>query len=574
MSKLRSILMNVRVWIVLVVLLISLLAIAPNPFREGATIRAVEKSSAAFDAGFQSPLPTELPSSKERVLAVNNKPVSGPKEYHEAVDSLAVNRTVQIKTSKGIYKVTVKPLISVTILPELVEKNVSVFELQNVTVNGSNVTINKSVIRAIKVNKTIEKVIGPAGIGLKVYESPKTNIRKGLDLQGGTRVLMKPDKKIPSEDMAILIENMKQRLNVFGLSDVVIREAADLIGNQYIVVEIAGVNEEEVKELLAKQGKFEAKIGKTSVFRGGSDITYVCRSAQCSGIDTRDGCGQTNDGWACKFIFSVALSPEAAQRQAAITNDLGIITESRSRYLNQSLDLYLDDQLVDSLSIGAELKGKPVTEVSISGSGAGASEEDAVSNALGNMKRLQTILITGSLPVKLEIIKTDTVSPLVGEKFTSNALLLSLVAAIAVALVLLVQYRKLIIAIPILMVSLLEILVMLGVAAIIGWNMDLAAIAGIIAAVGTGVNDQIIITDEALRGESRRLFTWKDKIKNAFFIIFGAYITLVVAMIPLLFAGAGLLRGFALTTIIGISIGVFITRPAYASILEILLRKD
>ena len=114
----------------------------------------------------------------------------------------------------------------------------------------------------------------------------------------------------------------------------------------------------------------------------------------------------------------------------------------------------------------------------------------------------------------------------------------------------------------------------LCIASIIGWNIDLAAIAGIIAAVGTGVNDQIIITDEALKGETRKVFSWKDKIKNAFFIIFGAYITLVVAMFPLLFAGAGLLRGFAITTIIGISVGVFITRPAYANILEILLKKE
>jgi preprotein translocase subunit SecD len=44
-------------------------------------------------------------------------------------------------------------------------------------------------------------------------------------------------------------------------------------------------------------------------------------------------------------------------------------------------------------------------------------------------------------------------------------------------------------------------------------------------------------------------------------------------MIPLIFAGAGMLKGFALTTIIGVSVGVFITRPAYASIIEILLKE-
>ena len=52
-----------------------------------------------------------------------------------------------------------------------------------------------------------------------------------------------------------------------------------------------------------------------------------------------------------------------------------------------------------------------------------------------------------------------------------------------------------------------------------------------------------------------------------------AYTTTVVAMAPLMFAGAGLLKGFALTTIIGVSIGVFISRPAYAATIEILLKE-
>ena len=50
--------------------------------------------------------------------------------------------------------------------------------------------------------------------------------------------------------------------------------------------------------------------------------------------------------------------------------------------------------------------------------------------------------------------------------------------------------------------------------------------------------------------------------------------TLIVAMVPLLFAGAGLIRGFALTTIIGFTIGVLVTRPAFASIAEYLIEKE
>ena len=106
----------------------------------------------------------------------------------------------------------------------------------------------------------------------------------------------------------------------------------------------------------------------------------------------------------------------------------------------------------------------------------------------------------------------------------------------------------------------------------IGWNLDLAAIAGIVIAVGTGVDHQIVITDETISSSGEQIYDWKKRLKRAMFIIMASYFTTVVAMLPLVFAGAGLLKGFAITTILGVSIGVFITRPAYAAIIEILIK--
>ena len=53
-----------------------------------------------------------------------------------------------------------------------------------------------------------------------------------------------------------------------------------------------------------------------------------------------------------------------------------------------------------------------------------------------------------------------------------------------------------------------------------------------------------------------------------------SYFTTLVAMAPLWSAGAGLLRGFAITTIIGISIGVLVTRPAFAAIIENIIERE
>jgi len=118
-----------------------------------------------------------------------------------------------------------------------------------------------------------------------------------------------------------------------------------------------------------------------------------------------------------------------------------------------------------------------------------------------------------------------------------------------------------------------EVLLILGFAAMVGWNLDVASIAGILAAIGTGVDHQIVIIDEAIRGADERFTNWKEKIKRAFFIIFVAYATTVAAMIPLWNAGAGLIRGFAVTTIVGVTMGVFLTRPAFAAVIEKLYEK-
>jgi preprotein translocase subunit SecD len=113
----------------------------------------------------------------------------------------------------------------------------------------------------------------------------------------------------------------------------------------------------------------------------------------------------------------------------------------------------------------------------------------------------------------------------------------------------------------------------LGIAALINWNLDLPSIAGIITAIGTGIDSQIIIMDESRNKEE----SLKEQIKKALFIITTAFATTLVALLPLTGAlgflgigatSAGLLKGFAITTLIGITVGVLISRPAFADIVK------
>jgi len=555
--KAKRIITHPRIIILLVMLLLCIIAINPQFHVDGVAIRQVIKDSSAAQAGLQNPGPNIPPMGRERIVAVNNIPVNDVKAYYDAIAGYPPNRTLTVTTNKNTYRLTTQPDYI------LGYRNETYFD------NTTNTTKTGVVAYNASVN-------GTKDLGLTIYPAPQNNIRLGLDLSGGTRVILKPKERVSQDDISLIIDNIKQRLNVYGLSDIIVRSAKDLSGDDYIIVEIAGANKNEVQQLLAQQGKFEAKIGNDTVFKGGKDITYVCRSAECSGIDRNVGCGQSGTGYSCRFSFQISLSPGAAQRQSDLTKNLSVKVDQGGNYLEKPIDLYLDNELVDTLQISADLKGRAATDILISGSGGGTTQQAAAQDAITNMKRLQTILITGSLPVQLDIVKSDGISPVLGSSFIDNAMLIALLSIVAVTLVLVVRYRRPIIAIPIIITMLSEVTIILGFAAWVGWNLDLAGIAAIIIAIGSGVDDQIVIIDETLQGGVAHDVTrsWKERLAKAFFIIFASYFTLVAAMIPLWFAGAGLLRGFAITTIVGVTGGVLVTRPAFATIVEILLKKD
>ncbi|OYT56082.1 MAG: preprotein translocase subunit SecD, partial [Candidatus Aenigmarchaeota archaeon ex4484_14] len=174
------------------------------------------------------------------------------------------------------------------------------------------------------------------------------------------------------------------------------------------------------------------------------------------------------------------------------------------------------------------------------------------------------------MPTKIKILQMDEISPRLGARFLSSAMIAGLAAIITVSFIVFIRYRKLRLAIPMILVSLSEVLIILGASVLINWTIDLAAIAGIVAAVGTGVDSQIMILDESIMGE-KKAWSLKERLKRAFFMIFGAAGTTIGAMLPLLVLGFGMLRGFAITTIVGVLAGVLVTRPAFGRIVEYLL---
>jgi preprotein translocase subunit SecD len=496
-----------KIWILGIVLIFAFISIAPwSAFKSGVMIQSVEKNSTEFEKGLRSGM---------IITEINSNEISNLEDFSAYVSKLTFNETEPTKMS--------------------------------ITTDSGDFVFIKETPLSI----TVEGI-------------PKTKLKTGLDLSGGARALIRPENvSLDDSQISDLVAITTERFNVYGLKDISIRPVKDLEGTNYLLIEIAGATPSDMEDLVSNQGKFEGKIGNITVFSGGkNDIPHVDRSGQTTGIE---GCYDNSDGSQyCTFVFGITLSEEAAQKQADVTSNLSLSTEN-PEYLSEKLDLYLDDTLMDSLSISKDLKGRVTTQISIQGSGSGNDRAAAIDDAEVNMKKLQTILITGSLPYKLEIVKLDTISPVLGKEFINNLLKLGLIVFGIMSLILFIRYRKIKLTLAVILTMFSEVFITLGIAALIKWNLDAPAIAGIIAGMGTGVNDQIVIIDES---ESTKDSTLKQKIQNAFFIIIGAFFTIFAAMLPLFWAGAGLLRGFALTTLICVTVGILITRPAFAEILR------
>ena len=448
-------------------------------------------------------------------------------------------------------------------------------------------------------------------LGVEADPTPKLNLKFGLDLKGGVRAVLEPNVT-DNATIDQIISTLQTRINVYGLREAIFRPIYQ-DGKGFVEISIAGGNKDELRNLLENQGQFEAKItvnprvvnGKGTIRLdknydfsvGNNSITIDGRtimpgeSVGLSGIPfalgtvsdkinmtatvfvgddvktvffdpQRSRIEHVSNGYQWSFVIQISQS--AAQKFAWITGNLDVIPGSG--YLNSPIVLYLDNNLVDSLSISSTLKGKTETEISISGSAA------TTELAGKERSRLQSILRSGALPTSVTIVQLDSISPTLGGGFLKNAMFAGAAAILGVIVVVSLRYRKLKIVIPMVAISLSEVLIILGIASLIGWTIDLPAIAGIIASVGTGIDSQIIIIDQALRGDVGG-DTLKEKISRAFFVVFGAGGTVIAAMLPLLAIGFGLLRGFAITTIIGVLIGILVARPAFGKIVQRIVKE-
>lgn len=218
-------------------------------------------------------------------------------------------------------------------------------------------------------------------------------------------------------------------------------------------------------------------------------------------------------------------------------------------------------------TISESVAGERVTSMRITTGGGSEAKERA--------EDLRVVL-SQRLPVGISFEREYWIEPRLGEEFMDEAIRAAFLAFVGVGVLIYLRYRHLKISAAIMGTMLSELVIILGLASALGWTIGLAEIGGLIAVVGTGVDHQIIITDEVLRSAlpHAQKVSLKGRVGRAFSIIFAAAATTIAAMLLLATVGFGAMRGFALITIVGILVAVLLTRPAYARVLRFMMAKE
>ncbi|MEM3609593.1 MAG: hypothetical protein QW076_01635 [Candidatus Anstonellales archaeon] len=251
-------------------------------------------------------------------------------------------------------------------------------------------------------------------------------------------------------------------------------------------------------------------------------------------------------------------------------------TEPNINYIPQLNSMYVNEWkaigLLTSLTLSPEVTtGIPsATGYVITGSVNASNIYEKNKLANEKTKEIINILKSGSLPVKVSIGNKKLVPSPLGQRFLEYSLIALALAIFFISFVVAVRYRKITIIVPVLLISICEIIILV---AILGtFTIDLATIAGIIAAIGVSVDAQIVITDELLKKVQNR--TIEEKLKRAYEIITINVVVAVSTMLPLLFSGITEIIGFAVATILGSLLGILLSRPAYSQIAKYLVESN
>lgn len=358
---------------------------------------------------------------------------------------------------------------------------------------------------------------------------------------------------------------LRTRVNQLGIAEPLVQRQ----GGDRIVVELPGIQDTaKAKEILGATATLEFRLVNTSVDPIAAENGRVPGDSEVR---------KTREGRAVVLYKRVILTGDH------ITDS----TSSMDEYAQPQVNISLDSAGGESMSnFTKDNIGKPMATLFVEYKDSGKKDENGrvilqkhedvinvanIQSRLGNSfritginnpteaRQLSLLLRAGALIAPIQIVEERTIGPSMGQQNINQGFKACLWGLIASVLFMLVYYKKFgIIATTALIANLILIV---GVMSLLpGATLTMPGIAGIVLTLAVAVDANVLINErikEELRNGRAVQQAIHEGYRGAFSSIVDANITTLITAVILYAVGTGPIKGFAITTSIGVLTSMF-----------------
>ncbi len=381
------------------------------------------------------------------------------------------------------------------------------------------------------------------------------------------RAVMSDDRLREAREYAVQqnINILRNRVNQLGVAEPLVQRQ----GSDRIVVELPGIQDTaRAKEILGATATLEFRLVNSSV-----DPTAAANGRVPGDSEVK----QTREG-----------QPVVLYKRVILTGDhITDSTSSMDEYNQPQVNISLDGVGGNAMSnFTKDNIGKPMATLFVEYKDSGKKDANGrailqkqeevinvanIQSRLGNSfritginnpneaRQLSLLLRAGALIAPIQIVEERTIGPTMGQQNINQGLEACLWGLIASIVFMVVWYKKFgVIATTALVANLVLIV---GVMSLLpGATLTMPGIAGIVLTLAVAVDANVLI-NERIKEELKNGRTVQQAIhegyKGAFSSIIDANLTTLITAIILYAVGTGSIKGFAITTAIGVVTSMF-----------------
>ncbi|GAA3368032.1 protein translocase subunit SecD [Streptomyces sannanensis] len=402
-----------------------------------------------------------------------------------------------------------------------------------------------------------------AVLALSVYITLTVPARLGLDLRGGTQIVLEtrdsPTAKADAEATDRTLEVLRRRVDALGVAEPTLARS----GDNRIIVELPGVQDpRKAADVLGRTAQLtfhpvlgpadpaapspepRPKSSEERVLPDESGQPLRLGPSALTGADVGGAEALTDPQRGVGWFVTVDFEGRGKDLWADLTGKAACAPADDP---TRRVAIVLDDKVISSPQVSPTVACR--TGIS------GGSTEITGNFSPDEAKELALLVNGGALPVPVEMIEQRTVGPTLGAEAIEASAQAAIIGTVLTSLFLMVVYR-LLGGLATLALACYGVISYAALAAL-GATLTLPGLAGFVLAIGMAVDANVLVFERA-REEytARRSKSLRSALaagfRNAFSAIADSNITTLIAAGLLFFLASGPVRGFGVTLTIGV----------------------